>query len=283
MIPQSLFPTRSSFRLTLALAMVVACRALAETPERIDNLERQAILLESRAKYGEAAAAYLEELRELAAIAPKDDATRHEIGARGEFALLRVDPLIHAIDGFRAADEALGDVISRPIDPILRARAVVSRWSYERSRSDVPPPGATPDGIGSLTDWMLIGPFDNEQGGGFERDFPPEHELKLGATYDGKDRQVSWRRVPVAGKAAVNLAATFTPNEQCLAYALCAVHCERETPVALRLATSGAVKVFVNGAPFSAPTHRRASFLSGSSSIAALASGNSPVLRQNFQ
>ncbi|MBI1853321.1 MAG: DUF3857 domain-containing protein [Planctomycetes bacterium] len=237
--------------------MVLACRAIAEIPQRIETLERQAILLESRAKYGEAVTSYLQELRELAAIEPKDDSQRREIGARGEFTLLRVDPLIHEIDGFRAADEALSDVISHPIDPNLRARAAVSRWSYERSRSDVPLPAATPEGIGSLTDWMLIGPFDNEQGGGFERDFPPEHELKLDATYDGKDRQVSWRRVPVAGKAAVNLAAMFTPNEQCLAYALCAVHFDRETPVALRLATSGAVKVFVNGTPILSRNVRR--------------------------
>jgi transglutaminase-like putative cysteine protease len=254
-------PSRArAVRLALVLVALIgafAAASRAEIPARIDQLERQALLHESRAQYDQALQLYLDEVKELSKLAPADAAARREIGARGELALLLADPIVREIDAFAAADDALAEVVSRPIDPSFQARAILQRWSWQRSRSDVPAPPATPEGLGSITDWMLIGPFDDEQGGGFDRGFPPEKELQLGATYDGKDRQVSWRRVPVVGKAAVNLGATFTPNEQCLAYALCAVRCERETPVAIRLATSGAVKAFVNGSAVLTRTVRR--------------------------
>ncbi len=242
-----------------SLASAAFTRTAADSRfEAVDRLEREAMLLRSRCRYAEALRRYLDALRALANMPAPDDAARRVIGARGETCLSEADGLIRVLDAWRAGDEALGEIVSRPIDPMWRARAIVSRWTYRRSRSDVPKPPLTPEGLGSLTDWLLIGPFENEQGGGFDREFPPETEIKLDATYDGKDRKVSWRRAPVPGKASVDLGALFTPNEQCLAYALTAVSCERPTPVALRLATSDGVKVFVNGSPVLSRDVRRA-------------------------
>ena len=34
--------------------------------------------------------------------------------------------------------------------------------------------------------WQVIGPFDNTEREGFDTAFPPEKEIKLDATYDGK-------------------------------------------------------------------------------------------------
>ena len=47
--------------------------------------------------------------------------------------------------------------------------------------------------LGFLVAWRIIGPFDNERGGGFEREFGPEKELVLDRTYDGKKRAVAAR------------------------------------------------------------------------------------------
>ncbi len=43
-----------------------------------------------------------------------------------------------------------------------------------------------PKHFGFITQWQVIGPFDNTERKGFETVFPPEKEIRLDAAYEGK-------------------------------------------------------------------------------------------------
>jgi len=116
--------------------------------------------------------------------------------------------------------------------------------------------------LGSLSGWWVIGPFDNERGGGFEREFGPEtaqeaasregrlYRADPDAAYPGKVRQVSWRKIPFEPLCGwVDLDALFRPNDETLAYALTHVESDAEQPAALRLGSDEGLKVWVNGQP----------------------------------
>ena len=71
--------------------------------------------------------------------------------------------------------------------------------------------------LGFLEGWRVIGPFDNERGGGFRTEYGPEKEIRLDASYDGKKRPVRWRGLPARPLAGlVNLAILQDPREEVL-------------------------------------------------------------------
>lgn len=114
-----------------------------------------------------------------------------------------------------------------------------------------------------LDQFQLIGPFDNEQGGGFQTKYGPEAQidsapLDLDATYDGKTRPVRWRSLPgrpLAGN--INLGALFEPNEEALAYALTFVRSDRARGAALRFGTKNGYRIWINGAEVASADLRR--------------------------
>ena len=50
-----------------------------------------------------------------------------------------------------------------------------------------------PRHMGFVQQWKLIGPFDNTEGIGFDKAYPPESAIDLGATWEGKLGPVRWR------------------------------------------------------------------------------------------
>jgi hypothetical protein len=50
-----------------------------------------------------------------------------------------------------------------------------------------------PRHFGFLMKWHVIGPFDNTGRKGFDTPFPPEREIKLDSTYEGKGKPVKWQ------------------------------------------------------------------------------------------
>jgi tetratricopeptide (TPR) repeat protein/transglutaminase-like putative cysteine protease len=100
--------------------------------------------------------------------------------------------------------------------------------------------------LGFVTDWLIIGPFDNEGMAGFDLTYPPEEELNLSETHDGKVRPVAWREYPrVSFDCYIDLAATFRPNSQTAAYALACVFSPQQQPIALRLGSDDCAKAWV--------------------------------------
>ena len=104
--------------------------------------------------------------------------------------------------------------------------------------------------FGTITDWMLIGPFPNAEGfAGHHAVYPPEEKLDFGAAYDGVESAVRWRPVhPEGNRASVNLADALGAAEHVTAYACCYVTSPSERRVQLRIGTNDAGKMWLNGA-----------------------------------
>lgn len=102
--------------------------------------------------------------------------------------------------------------------------------------------------FGFLVEWKLIGPFDNTGGTGYDRADPPERTIDLGATYPGKHGPVAWknhRATDAWGKVDLNAALGEEKGVAAYAYAEFLSPVERE--VEFRLASLGAVKLWLNG------------------------------------
>ena len=106
-----------------------------------------------------------------------------------------------------------------------------------------------PDLLGFITDWKVVGPFHNLDRGGFETVFPPEKELRLDGTFDGKSGEVSWELLNSDdrfGMVDINDAYAGYQKEV-TAYAHHAFISDQERPVQLRLGCKNAWKIWLNG------------------------------------
>ncbi len=54
-------------------------------------------------------------------------------------------------------------------------------------------PVDVPSHMGFVMDWQLIGPFDNRDNKGFDAVYPPEKQIDLAGTYEGKVGKVTWK------------------------------------------------------------------------------------------
>lgn len=156
--------------------------------------------------------------------------------------------LAHSTGAFASLRGTLQATRNRAADPCLRATLDLLDLEAALEIGDATSIGEATTRLGFLTAWWVIGPFDNERGGGFARAFPPESGIDLDAAYDGKKRPVHWRQLPVAAPPAgiVDCDALFRPNDQVLCYALTLVHSDRDQTVALRVGSDEALKVFCN-------------------------------------
>lgn len=102
--------------------------------------------------------------------------------------------------------------------------------------------------FGWVQSWKVIGPFDNTKREGFEKVFPPENEINLNATYDGKEGKVRWQDLNGAdeyGKIDVNL--PLGKLKETIAYCYTELNASRAQPVEIRLGCKNAWKVWLNG------------------------------------
>lgn len=105
-----------------------------------------------------------------------------------------------------------------------------------------------PKHFGFLMKWNVIGPFDNTERKGFDTVFPPEKELKLDATYDGKGGPVKWQPVESTddyGKIDINK--PLGAKKEVTAYAATTIESDTEREAELRLGCKNAWKVWLNG------------------------------------
>src|SRR5262249_19214909 len=66
--------------------------------------------------------------------------------------------------------------------------------------------------------WYYIGPFDNADGDGFEHAYPPEKEIDLTRTYDGKDEKAAWKEFKDFSLGKVVDLKKFKSSDFCLVY-----------------------------------------------------------------
>ncbi len=103
--------------------------------------------------------------------------------------------------------------------------------------------------LGFITHWNVIGPFHNLEGDGFDTSFPPENEMELKHSYDGKLGEVRWKSFSTEdrlGMVDINQAYKGYLKEV-TAYAHHTFISETARPVQLRLGCKNAWKVWLNG------------------------------------
>lgn len=139
--------------------------------------------------------------------------------------------------------------------------------------------------LGFITQFRVIGPFDNEGKAGFDRPMPPElargEPLDLSAIYPGKERPVTWRDYPdVARWGYVNLGAVLRPNTNTCAYAETFLHSDRAQPLTIWVGAGGAVRMWVNGSEvLRDPAYRAADYDRSVALVAARAGANRVLLK----
>ncbi len=93
----------------------------------------------------------------------------------------------------------------------------------------------------------LIGPWNNDQGKGFDIEEAPEREIDLSARYPGNILEVGWLSdYPISQPGIVELDEIISPDAWQFAYAASAISVEESANYTLRIATSDPIKVFVN-------------------------------------
>lgn len=104
------------------------------------------------------------------------------------------------------------------------------------------------EALGWVTQWRVIGPFDNTGGAGFVRAFPTEESLDAAAEYDGKSGRVGWKDFETRDDyGLVDFNRPFSPLKEVTAYAWTDFWSEKERPVQIRLGCKNGWKVWLNG------------------------------------
>lgn len=101
---------------------------------------------------------------------------------------------------------------------------------------------------GFIVDWLLIGPFDNRGGKGFNAVYPPEEKIDLAATYEGSAGSVDWKQHHTDQEyGEVDLNKALGKHMGVAGYAMSVFESDRERSVELRVGSENANKVWLNG------------------------------------
>ena len=105
-----------------------------------------------------------------------------------------------------------------------------------------------PRHFGFLTDWKIIGPFNNKDKVGFAEVYPPEKEINLQATYKGSEGEVKWQDISTTDEyGLLDIAEQIENYKGSCMYAATEFDSAKKQEVQLRLGTPNAWKLWVNG------------------------------------
>ena len=107
--------------------------------------------------------------------------------------------------------------------------------------------------LGFVTSWHVIGPFDNVDDKGWDVAYPPETKLDLAAEHNGQKGKVKWTSHTTADDyGQVDLNKLLGKHKGAIAYVAAEFVSSREQPCELRLGSTNANKVWLNGEPATA-------------------------------
>lgn len=132
-------------------------------------------------------------------------------------------------------------------DPETRAYAAWMAAHALHYAGDFPARDAALAEVGPRLPLAIIGPFDNDQGKGFDTEHPPERAIDLTARHPGQRVEIGWRTDhPLDPRGKLDLAALLHPTQWQLAYAASAINVTTAGRYELRIGTSDPVKVWVD-------------------------------------
>ena len=108
--------------------------------------------------------------------------------------------------------------------------------------------------FGFLSQWSIVGPFDNKDGKGFAAAFGPELDVEAGkdpdlqAEYDGQLGKVQWQSIATTDDyGVVDIAKQIENYKGSLMYATTNWTSDKEQHLEIRLGTPNSWKLWVNG------------------------------------
>jgi hypothetical protein len=123
-----------------------------------------------------------------------------------------------------------------------QTRIIVTRLEKLGTKIDLP------RHFGFITQWHVVGPFDNRDRNGFDTAFAPETEVDFNQVLEGKSGPVRWQPFTSEHEyGKVNLNKPLGMQKEATAYAAATFHSDSDRPAELRLGTKNAWKVWLNG------------------------------------
>jgi len=102
--------------------------------------------------------------------------------------------------------------------------------------------------FGFLTDWRIVGPFDNRGFIGFDIAYAPEKELDFAAKLKAKDGEVAWGVITTSDEfGIVDIAKSVAPHKGAVMYLATSYEAAANRNVEFRFGTPNAWKLWVNG------------------------------------
>ncbi len=150
------------------------------------------------------------------------------------------------------AAEVVGKVAREAKSPIVRAAFA---RAHTRALQDMGQWDDTPEGYakkfgaqGCLTDFSLVGPFDNSSMEGLDTPYGPE--LGEVGPYTGKLVEVDWRALPDAHRMCeLNLGSFVAPRAASIVYLSARIDSPSKRDARLLMGADGAYRVWLNGEP----------------------------------
>jgi hypothetical protein len=102
--------------------------------------------------------------------------------------------------------------------------------------------------FGWVNRWHIIGPFDNTEGAGYNRVFPPEENVDLKAEYEGKTGKMTWKQVTtLSDYGKVDFNGSIGKLKDVTGYAWAELESDKARPVEVRLGCKNGWKIWLNG------------------------------------
>lgn len=113
---------------------------------------------------------------------------------------------------------------------------------------DLGSPVDLPTHFGFLRSWKLIAPFTNVERKGFDTEFPPEKEIKLDASYPGKNAEAKWIDFTSTDEyGQIDFNKPFTMLKEVTGYGYTEFDSAEERDAQIRLGCKNGWKVWLNG------------------------------------
>jgi hypothetical protein len=163
---------------------------------------------------------------------------------------LRRDAIQRQVDAAAALAKAgkTNDAVAQYHTAIKSARDADQVEDIAKELKKLGSPVSLPSVFGWVTDWKVIGPFDNKDRAGFEKVFPPEQGIDLNTEYDGLNAKVKWQDYKATDDyGKVDLNKPCGALKEVTGYAFTEFYADKARPVELRLGCKNGWKVWLNG------------------------------------
>ncbi|UCE18031.1 MAG: tetratricopeptide repeat protein [Gemmatimonadota bacterium] len=180
--------------------------------------------------------------------------------------------------------EKILDIAREINNPNIKATAEYLLFEYyERIGDGVSlERGLTTTGTPRESDWWIIGPFENKAE--FHRRFPPEREIKLSKSYEGKGGRVRWVRAQDGTfDGYIDLRELMKPDTWGVTYGFLSLQSPSARRAQLRIGTDDATKVWLNGEEIWVRNERRTAVTDNDIIPVELEEGTNTILIKVYQ